>query len=58
MLYNCEVQLDKGPDRFESDEAQLQKLKQLCTGDNCFVDPHEVFDTSLCPGKRLTVTLR
>ena len=33
-----------------SDDAQLQKVKQLCTGETCFIDPKEVFDTSLCPG--------
>ena len=48
VLYDCKMEK-------ASDDAQLQKVKQLCTGETCFIDPKEVFDTSLCPGNLLSL---
>ena len=33
-----------------SDAAQLETIKNLCTGENCEIDPKVLFTEAVCPG--------
>ena len=30
--------------------AQLEKIRKLCTGEKCEIDPKIIFTDSVCPG--------